>query len=389
MKQLILSLTLLSFLLGSCSQPDQENTLPNDVEGQRSLLEAKRQELVQLKKEIADLEDLLGASAGANTEEEAKIVTTAILEPVTFRRFTEIQGNVEPVKKNNISSETGGRIVRLNVKEGDNVNAGQLQASVDMEPLNKQIEELESALDLAADVYDRQKRLWDQKIGSEIQYLQAKNNKERLEKSLAGLRAQLKKANIYAPISGVIEGLTVEQGDVAPPGMPIMQLINTRDLKVVAEVPERYVGTVKNGENVKVEVPTLQAEQTESIRVVGKVIHPSNRTFHLETSLANRNGEMKPNLLALVHIEDYREENAIVVSVDLVQQEVGGKQFVYIAETTPEGKVARKVYVKTGESYDNQIVITEGLKAGDEVIQRGARSLSENDLLTVKNETNG
>lgn len=389
MKQLILSLTLLSFLLGSCSQPDQENTLPNDVEGQRSLLEAKRQELVQLKKEIADLEDLLGASAGANTEEEAKIVTTAILEPVTFRRFTEIQGNVEPVKKNNISSETGGRIVRLNVKEGDNVNAGQLLASVDMEPLNKQIEELESALALATDVHDRQKRLWDQKIGSEIQYLQAKNNKDRLEKSLAGLRAQLKKANIYAPISGVIEGLTVEQGDIAPPGMPIMQLINTRDLKVVAEVPERYVGTVKNGEKVKVEVPTLQAEQTESIRVVGKVIHPSNRTFHLETSLANRNGEMKPNLLALVHIEDYREENAIVVSVDLVQQEVGGKQFVYIAETTPEGKVARKVYVKTGESYDNQIVITEGLKAGDEVIQRGARSLSENDLLTVKNETNG
>ncbi len=389
MKQSLLSLAILTLLLGSCSQPGQDTAIPADAAGQRTMLDAKRQQLLTLKKEIADLEDLLGNQAGANSEEEAKVVTTTLLEATTFRRFTEIQGNVEPVKKNNISSETGGRIIRLNVKEGDSVTKGQLLASVDMEPLHKQIEELETSLQLAADVFERQKRLWDQKIGSEIQYLQAKNNKERLEKSLDGLRAQLKKANIYAPISGAIEGLTVELGDIAPPGMPIMQLINTRDLKIVADVPERYVGTVRNGDKVKIQVPTLNTEQTETIRMVGRVVHPSNRTFHIETSLNNRGGEFKPNLLALVHIEDYKEENALVVSVDLVQQEVGGKEFVYIAEQTESGKIARKVYVKTGESYDNQIVILEGLKAGDEVVQKGARSLSENDLLDIKSEING
>lgn len=388
MKHSLLTLAILTLILGSCGQTGQETAIPADAEGQRIMLDAKRQQLVELKKEIADLEDLLGNQAGANSEEEAKVVTTTILEKVTFRRFTEIQGNIDPVKKNNISSETGGRLIRLNVKEGDAVNKGQLLASVDMEPLNKQIEEMETSLQLAVDIYNRQKRLWDQKIGSEIQYLQAKNNKERLEKGLGSLRAQLKKANIYAPISGVIEGVTAELGDIAPPGMPIMQLINTRDLKVTAEVPERYIGTVKTGEKVNVQVPTLQAEQTETIRVVGKVVHPSNRTFHIETSLSNPKGAFKPNLLALVHIEDYKEADAIVVSVDLVQQEVGGKQFVYITEGTEKGKISRKVYVKTGESYDNQIVITEGLKAGDEIILKGARNLSENDLLDIKTETN-
>ncbi len=388
MKHFILPLAILTLVVGSCGQTGQETAIPTDAEGQRTMLDVKRQQLIELKKEIADLEDLLGNQAGANSEEEAKVVTTAILEKVTFRRFTEIQGNVDPVKKNNISSETGGRIIRLNVKEGDSVNKGQLLASVDMEPLNKQIEEMQTSLTLAVDLYNRQKRLWDQKIGSEIQYLQAKNNKERLEKGIDGLRVQLKKANIYAPISGVIEGVTVELGDIAPPGMPIMQLINTRDLKVTAEVPERYVGTVKNGEKVKVQVPTLQTEQTETIRVVGKVVHPSNRTFHIETSLNNPKGEFKPNLLALVHIEDYKEPDAIVVSVDLVQQEVGGKQFVYITENTERGKISRKAYVITGESYDNQIVIKEGLKAGDEVIIKGARNMSENDLLDIKTETN-
>ncbi|MBK7341991.1 MAG: efflux RND transporter periplasmic adaptor subunit [Saprospiraceae bacterium] len=338
MKHALLPLAILTLILGSCGETGQETAIPSDVEGQRVMLDAKRQELIALKKEIADLEDLLGNQAGANSEEEAKVVTTTLLSKTTFRRVTEIQGNIDPVKKNNISSETGGRHIRLNVKEGESVNKGQLLASVDMEPLNKQIEEMETSLELAVDVFNRQKRLWDQKIGSEIQYLQAKNNKERIEKGLAGLRAQLKKANIYAPISGVIEGVTAELGDIAPPGMPIMQLINTRDLKVTAEVPERYVGTIRNGEKVKVQVPTLDSEQTETIRVVGKVVHPSNRTFHIETSLNNAKGAFKPNLLALVHIEDYKEPDAIVVSVDLVQQEVGGKQFVYITEATDKGQ---------------------------------------------------
>src|SRR5690606_11402298 len=155
----------------------------------------------------------------------------------TFRRYAEIQGNVVPQIMNSISSETGGRMIRLAVKEGDMINAGQLLATTDSEPLQKQLLELESALGLARDVYERQKRLWDQEIGSEIQLLQAENNKDRLEKSMESLKSQIRKSTIYAPISGVIENLQYEQGDVVPPGMPIMQLLDVRKLKIVAEVP--------------------------------------------------------------------------------------------------------------------------------------------------------
>lgn len=383
----LIPVVLLAF--GACNPGpagDTEAQLPDTPEAQRALLQTKRQDLLQLQEEVARLEDLLGEDAGPRVGDKPKLVTTLVLQPTTFRRFSEIQGNVLPVQMNAISSESGGRLLRVNVKAGDQVRAGQLLAVVDMEPLQKQLQELETALDLARDVYERQKRLWDQQIGSEIQFLQARNNKERLEKSIESLRSQLKKANLVAPISGVIEELLYEQGDVVPPGMPVMRLINTRDLKIGADVPERYVGTVKKGDRVTVRIPALGVEQEARVSVVGQVVHPSNRTFNLETTLDNRSGTLKPNLLALVLVEDYREPNAIVISVDLLQQEVGGKKFVYVSQQEETGIRARKVYVTTGESYDNTIVIREGLKAGDEIIVNGARGLADQDMLEIQKE---
>lgn len=383
-------LTLITLVvMAACSQnPAGESAegLPDTPEARRALLQTKRQELLRLQEQIAQLEDLLGDDAGPRVGEKPKLVTTLVLQPTTFRRYSEIQGNVLPVQMNAISSESGGRLLRVNVKAGDQVRAGQLLAVVDMEPLQKQLQELETALDLARDVYERQKRLWDQQIGSEIQFLQARNNKERLEKSIESLRSQLKKANLVAPISGVIEDLLYEQGDVVPPGMPVMRLINTRDLKIGADVPERYVGTVKKGDRVTIRIPALSEEQEARVTLVGQVVHPSNRTFNLETSLENRAGTLKPNLLALVLVEDYREPNAIVIPVDLLQQEVGGKKFVYVSLREETGFRARKAYVTTGESYDNTIVIREGLKAGDEIIVNGARGLADQDMLEIQKE---
>jgi len=381
----------LILFLGACgngSEQSRDSGMPESPAERRALLQTKRQQMMTLQEEIAALEELLGNDAGAGLGDKPKLVTTMVLEQTTFRRFSEIQGNVVPVQMNTISSESGGRLVRVNVKAGDQVRAGQLLAVVDMEPLQKQIQELETSLELARDVYDRQKRLWDQQIGSEIQFLQARNNKDRLEKSIESLRSQLKKASIVAPISGVIEELLYEQGDVAPPGMPIMRLINTRDLKISADVPERYVGTVRTGDKVRVRIPALGEEQDARVRLIGQVVHPSNRTFNLETTLSNTKNALKPNLLALVYVEDYQEPNALVISVDLVQQEVGGKKFVFVREDGESGSRARKVYVSTGESYDNTIVIREGLQAGDEIIVRGARGLADNDLLEIQKENN-
>lgn len=387
MKYPILVGLLAALILSACGGGSSDKALPESPQERLALLDQKRTELAKIQNEIAQLEKLLGDQANAGLPEKPRLVTTTVLAKTTFRRFSEIQGNVAPVKSNTISSETGGRLTRVLVKAGDAVRAGQLLASVDMEPLEKQLQELESAYGLASDIFERQQRLWNQKIGSELQYLQAKNNKERLEQSLGSLRSQLRKANIYAPISGVIDELVYQQGDVAPPGMPIMKLVNTNELKVVAEVPERYVGTVKQGETVQVKVQALGLTQQARTTVVGKVIHPTNRTFRLETSLDNRGGEIKPNLLALVYIEDYRQENALVVSVDLVQEEVGGKKFVFIKEEGERGFRSKKVYVTTGESYDNQIVILDGLKAGDELVVLGARGLKDNDLLDIQTDS--
>lgn len=388
MKKQFFILLVSLFVLSNCGNPSGTASLPESMEERKQLLAEKRAELERIQSTIAELEALVGEAPSEVLGDDPKLVTIQKVELTTFRRYAEIQGNVVPQTMNTISSETGGRMTRLTVEEGDMVNAGQLLATTDSEPLQKQLLELESALGLAKDVYERQKRLWDQEIGSEIQLLQAENNKDRLEKSMESLKSQIRKSNIYAPISGVIENLRYEQGDVVPPGMPIMELLDVRKLKVVAEVPERYVGTVRKGDQVKIKIPALDLNQDGKVNLVGRVVHPTNRTFSLETNIENSKGDIKPNLLALVAIQDFSEENSIVVSVDLVQQEIGGKSFVYVVTEKTGNLYAKKVYVKTGESYDNTIQIKEGLKDGDELVILGARGLAENDLLQIQKPNN-
>ena len=388
MKKQFFILLVSLFVLSNCGNPSEAEALPETMDERRQLLAEKRAELERIQKTIAELEALVGDAQTEVLGDDPKLVTTQKVARTTFTRYAEIQGNVVPQTMNTISSETGGRMIRLTVEEGDMVSAGQLLATTDSEPLQKQLLELESALGLAKDVYERQKRLWDQEIGSEIQLLQAENNKDRLEKSMESLKSQIRKSNIYAPISGVIENLRYEQGDVVPPGMPIMELLDVRKLKVVAEVPERYVGTVRKGDRVKIKIPALDYNQDGKINLVGRVVHPTNRTFSLETNIENSKGDIKPNLLALVAIQDFSKENSIVVSVDLVQQEIGGKSFVYVVTEKTGNLYAKKVYVKTGESYDNTIQITDGLNEGDELVILGARGLAENDLLQIQKPEN-
>lgn len=384
MKTIFLAFLASAILFNGCQPSASPDSIPEDTAGRRALLEQKLKERLALDDEIKTLEQLLGKENLPALDEKPKQVTTQVISKSTFRRFTEIQGNVEPAKINQISSETGGRIVRLYVQEGDQVKAGQVLAALDMEPVQKQLEEIESAYALAQDVYNRQQRLWDQQIGSEIQYLQAKNNKERLEKSMATLKAQLKKSQLYAPIGGVIEMINIKQGDVAPPSAPIMTLINTSELKIVADVPERFVNTVKPGDKVQVAIPAVNETQESRVSVVGKMIHPSNRTFRVESTLKNGKNPLKPNLLAIMEIEDYRELDAIVVSVDLVQQEIGGNFFVFVKKEVDGVNRAEKKYITTGESYNNMIVVKSGLTEGDEIVVSGARGLAENDILEIQ-----
>jgi RND family efflux transporter MFP subunit len=259
-----------------------------------------------------------------------------------------------------------------------------LVAKLDLEAVQKQIAELEKSMELAVDVYERQKRLWDQNIGSEIQYLQAKNNKERLEKSLETINYQLTKAEVYAPSSGVVEMVNIKAGEMVSPGMPIITILNTYKVKVVANVPETYIKAIGRGEEVTIKFPALDTEKRARVTRIGNIINPANRTFEVEVEMANPKGLYKPNLLAIMMVNDNTYKDVPTVPIEMVQQEVSGRSFVYIKSEGADGSFAKKVYVKTGDNYDGKIVITEGLIGGEEILVDGARVVAENALIKIQ-----
>lgn len=381
----ILPFIILTVLLASCQPaPQATDTIPEDLDGKKVFLKEKKAELQALTQLIASLEQQIDSLDPNRRVKAGALVTTAPVERKDFKHFVEIQGSVQADNLVDVTSETAGRIIKLTVKEGDAVKAGQLIAELDLEQLHKQIAELEKSMELAKTVYERQSRLWEQNIGSEIQYLEAKNNKERLEKSLETLAFQLDKAKVYAPASGVVEREVLQSGEMAMPGAPIVQILNTNRLKVVVDVPENYLRAVRPGETVEVHFPALDQEQTARVSLIGRTIDPANRTFKVEANINSINGLLKPNLLALMLINDYEETDVVTVPLEIVQQEVSGKNFVFIVNRAGDGPKAQKVYVTTGRSYEGDIVISKGLQGGEELILEGARGLVEDAMIQVQ-----
>ncbi len=377
-------LLLLTFLLAACSAPQPEEGIPEDLDGKKSLLKEKRAELQQLTTVIDELEREIAAQDPSISRQQKSLVTTTQIVKKDFEHFAEIQGNVEADDLINVTSETPGIILELPWKEGDYIKKGQLVARLDLEQIKKQIAEIDKSLELANIVYERQSRLWEQNIGSELQYLEAKNNKERLEKTKETLEYQLTKAEIHSPVSGVVEVAVLKSGELASPGAPIIQILNPNQLKVVADVPENLLTSVKRGDQVSIQYPALNEEQTARVSQIGRTIDQANRTFEVEVNVGNYKGLLKPNLLAVMLINDYTNEDAVIIPLDVIQQEVGGKKFVFISVEGDEGEVAKKVYVTTGESYRGSIVITSGLNGGESLIIEGARGLANNEAIEVQ-----
>lgn len=365
--------------LASCGEK-QVNTLAD----KKALLKEKTATLKTLEEEITALQDEISAEE-PKSEKSAVTVTTRQLAKEDFNRFLDFQAIVSTDDIVNASSDMGGRILKLTVKEGQSVKKGQLIATVDAEGMDKQKDELQKALDLAVDVYERQKRLWDQNIGSEIQFLQAKNNKERIEKSIVTLESNLKKRNVYAPISGAVDQVFLKEGELSGPGTPIVQILNVSKIKVVTDVPETYLGKIKVGDKVQVSFPALGTEMTKSVSQLGRSIDPANRTFKMEVNIDNPKGELKPNLLSIVKVNEFSKKGAIVINIDEIQQEVSGKKFVFIVKDETGKKIAKKAYVTTGENADNKVIITEGLTEGDLIIVKGARSITDGQEVVASN----
>jgi membrane fusion protein, multidrug efflux system len=354
------------------------NETPKDAASAKTLLQSKKTELQKLQTEIADLEKLLGQLDTTTKVAKKVLVGQQVFLNKTFEHFVEIQANVATAEDPAIaSSETGGRVVEMLVAEGQSVRKGDLVARVNLESIQKTIDELSKSMELAQDIFERQEKLWKQNIGSEVQYLQSKNQIESLQKTKERLEFELKKANVYAPASGIVEMIMVKNGEVCGPGSPIAQIINSSALKVVAAAPEIYLPSVKKGDAVKVSFPALGKEQTARVSMIGRTINPSNRTFEIEAIIGNEGGLVKPNLLATVFIKDYSKANAIAIPAELIMQDVSGNNFVMINQS---GRAAKRI-VTLGKSYMNETEIVSGLDGREIVLTKGARLTVEGDLI--------
>lgn len=380
---------ILLLVAGCSGERIEEATWPENLKDKKKLLAQKKGEVKDLQADIARLNEEIGLIDTLNKVIDRRLVSVDTVETSDFIRYVDVQGSIASDKAVNASSETGGRIIELTVQEGDVVRQGQLIARLDLEQIKKSRAELEVAYNLATSTYERQKRLWDQNIGSEMQYLQAKSQKEQLEKSLASLDFQLSKAIVNAPISGIVDRVGVEAGEIASPGIPIVSIISLSQVKVLADVPENYLRSVKRGDRIQIELPALEATRNARITRIGQNINSANRTFQIEASISNRDGLLKPNLLAVVKLKEFEKKNTVVIPTRMIQQEVNGKSFIYSLKPSPEGYKAAKVYIETGETSDDMTQVLSGLDAGDFIIDQGARSLAAGDLLKLPNGDTG
>ena len=384
MKTIHYLLPLLFFtLLASCESAVSEELVPEDLAGKKEYLRTKKAELRQLTQGVEALEQEIFA-ADPSLAPKGTLVAYEAVSASSFENFAKVQATVRASETAMATPQLPGRILSMKYEEGDNIRKGALVAVIDVEDITTQRAELETAAELAQTVFERQKRLWDQNIGSEIQYLQAKNNYERIQKQLASVDVQTAKKNVYAPISGTVERVLMRQGETAAPGAPILSILNTNDLDVVADASENLLTKVKRGQKVKVKVPTLDLEFMAPVSRIGKTVDPANRTFEVEIDVPGKYlRSLKANLLAEVEVLDFAGENLIVVSQDQIQQEIDGRRFVFLATEGEDGPVAKKAYVETGESYENKAIITTGLKVGDRIITDGSRGLTDGQKVSL------
>lgn len=382
MKNVILIFLALAGLtiLSSCGGEADENPLLSTEEKKDELRE-KRKQLKTLEESIRELETQIEKDENGYSDRDAALVQWDTLQRKDLQHFTVFQGNIQSKNRVNASPEFSGAISQIHVTEGQPVNSGQLIASLNTEVLDRQMAEVETSLGLARDVFQRQQRLWEQNIGSEIQFLEAKNSVERLEKNLEVLESQKSKALVRAPQSGVVDQLLLRTGELASPGIPIAVIVDTRNLKLEVNVPENYLPFVNSGDEVEVHIPSLDQTLNAKISRIGSTIDPENRTFIVEANLPKDHSKLMPNLMASLALNDHTASDAIVVPLHVVQYEIGGKAFVYVAKKDEGRFLADKRYVTTGLSYRNLIEIKSGLEEGDLLISEGHQDVSSGQLL--------
>ena len=365
MKKSIIYFALIAFMV-SCGQGTDK----------KAELEKLKMQRDQVAAQIAQLEAEINPSG---EEAETRSVSVKVTPSVAcvFNHYIDVQGTVDGDQNIAVSPQMAGIVTAVYVKEGTPVKKGQVMAELDAQVVKQSLEEVNTQLALATSIFEKQSALWDKKIGSEIQYLQAKNTKESLEQRMNTIKEQLKLAKIVSPISGTVESVPLRVGQMASPGMPTstIRVINMSVAKISAEVAETYATRIKNGNDALVSFPDLGKDIETKLNFTSRFIDPTNRTFKVECKVSSKDVELRANMIAYLKIKDYTNEKAFCLPVNYVQSNQDGK-FIYIAKQNGNGWLAERRMIKTGSDYDGTIEVLEGITAGENVITSGFQNLN-------------
>ena len=382
MKKILSALTIAA-LLAACGA-----SAPTDDLGRKKVELDSLKTLYKAIGEQIKSADAWIAEHDTTVKKNLPSVTTFVLAPTTFEHFVEVHGNVKADKSADLYS-MGGRVRRILVSEGDHVSAGQTMIDLDNDAIAKQRDAAKSGAQLARDVYEKQARLWEQKIGSEVQYLQAKAQMEQAEAGLAALNEQVRLSNVTAPFSGIVDDIMVSVGDMTSPMAPVARVVDPTGATLEADVPENYLQRVKGGDPVRVEFPSTGDTLIGKLANVSRYINPANRTFKVSVRVPEGSDMVRPNLLSVIHVRDLVKDSALVVPSRTIQEDVNGNNYVFILEDVGGKSRTKKIMVARMADYktNTMIVATDGTNAlaGSTIVDEGAKSVGDGQEVKVTN----
>ncbi|MGB5652531.1 MAG: efflux RND transporter periplasmic adaptor subunit [Robiginitalea sp.] len=379
---------LLALALGSCGGESKASVEDLIAGGTLEEIKEKQQELNAEQRAIsASLRQLDSVIHSKEQQRNIPLVSTLELQISEFEHYLDLQGNVQTKQNILLYPEMAGTLIKVYVTDGQAVRKGQVLAKIDDGGMASGLEQLRTQAALAKTTYERQNRLWEQNIGSEIQYLQTKTNYEATLQAVQQAEAQLSKSTIRAPFSGIVDDVMVDEGSTVNPagGMPIIRLVNLTDMYVEVDVPESYLREVTPGKRVELFIPVLGDSMITEVRQTGNFINPANRTFKVEVSVPNTNGQIKPNLTVRVRINDYTNPEALLVPPGIISENSEGQQYVYVATEIGADQIgkAEKRVITTGLSQKDQIEVLSGVQSGEQLILEGARRVREGQKIEI------
>jgi membrane fusion protein, multidrug efflux system len=375
----------LALMMAACGEGAKEKK--GSLGDKKAQLEKLKKDVAATNAEIKKLEEeILKLDTAAALQSKAKLVAIAPVTIQDFSHYIDLQGTVtaEDISYIAPSNGMGGVVTAIYIKEGQYVKKGQLILKMDDKVLRTQVNQLQVQLDFAKNLYTRQKNLWEQNIGSEVQLISAKNNVDALEKQLVTLNEQIKLYTVTSSVNGIADIVAVKVGEMftgAGARGPQIQIVNNSTLKVKTKVPENYMSRVGVGSIVEIALPDAGKTYTSKISLASQLIEPNSRTFEVEASIPG--GGVRPNTIAAMRIKDYSAPNAIVIPVNLVQTDENGKYVYAVEKDSKNRSVVKKIPVQVGESYNNMIEIKAGLQAGVQLVTAGYQSVYDKQVVQV------